>query len=87
MEVEFGLSFSAKGTVLMASTAGQATLKVKLTYRRGGGTDPVAPGEGEAQASDEDGEDDAAQAAQGPDGSGAAGVTAPAGRVGPAEQA
>ncbi|MGP3915194.1 CU044_2847 family protein [Nonomuraea sp. 10N515B] len=32
VEVEFGLGFSAKGNVIVASASGDATLKVKLTY-------------------------------------------------------
>ena len=32
LEVEFGLKFSAKGNVIVAGAAGEATLKVKLTY-------------------------------------------------------
>jgi hypothetical protein len=32
LEVEFGLGFSAKGNVIVASGEANATLKVKLTY-------------------------------------------------------
>lgn len=32
LEVEFGLKFSAQGNVIVAGAAGEATLKVKLTY-------------------------------------------------------
>lgn len=32
VEVEFGLKFSAKGNVIVAGAAGEATLRVKLTY-------------------------------------------------------
>src|SRR5262245_14306905 len=32
VEVEFGLSFSAKGNVIVASASADATLRVKLTY-------------------------------------------------------
>ncbi|MFC4031964.1 CU044_2847 family protein [Streptomyces polygonati] len=32
VEVEFGLKFTAAGTVLMASTSGEATLQVRLSY-------------------------------------------------------
>ncbi|MER5434618.1 CU044_2847 family protein [Streptomyces sp. NPDC002588] len=38
MEVEFGLKFSAKGNVIVAGSAGEATLRVKLTYQRSVGT-------------------------------------------------
>ena len=34
VEVEFGLKFSAKGDVIVAGAAGEATLKVTLVYRR-----------------------------------------------------
>ena len=34
VEVEFGLKFSAQGNVILAGAAGEATLKVKLTYER-----------------------------------------------------
>lgn len=34
LEVEFGLKFSAKGDVVVAGAAGEATLKVKLVYQR-----------------------------------------------------
>jgi NTP-dependent ternary system trypsin peptidase co-occuring protein len=34
VEVEFGLKFSAQGNVIVAGAAGEATLKVKLTYER-----------------------------------------------------
>lgn len=34
LEVEFGLKFSAKGDVIVAGAAGEATLKVKLVYQR-----------------------------------------------------
>jgi len=30
--VEFGLTFSAQGSVIVAGAAGEATLKVTLTY-------------------------------------------------------
>lgn len=32
LEVEFGLSFSAKGNVIVAGTEAGATLKVKMVY-------------------------------------------------------
>ncbi|MEN8655408.1 CU044_2847 family protein [Streptomyces sp. 21So2-11] len=32
VEVEFGLKFSAGGSLLMASASGEATLQVRLTY-------------------------------------------------------
>ncbi len=35
VEVTFGLKFSAQGNVIVAGAAGQATLEVTLTYRRG----------------------------------------------------
>ena len=35
LELEFGLSFSASGGVIMAGIAGQASLKVTLTYEAG----------------------------------------------------
>ena len=35
VEVEFGLKFSASGTVIMAGVAGEATLKVTLGYDTG----------------------------------------------------
>ena len=34
MEVKFGLKFSAQGNVIMAGAAGEASLEVKMTYRR-----------------------------------------------------
>jgi hypothetical protein len=34
--VEFGLKFSASGTVIMAGVAGEASLKVTLTYDTAG---------------------------------------------------
>ncbi|MFD4602224.1 CU044_2847 family protein [Streptomyces sp. NPDC058464] len=34
LEVEFGLKFSAQGNVIVAGSAGEATLRVKLTYNR-----------------------------------------------------
>jgi hypothetical protein len=34
VEVKFGLSFSAQGSVIVAGAAGEATLEVTLTYRR-----------------------------------------------------
>lgn len=34
VEVTFGLKFSAQGNVIVAGAAGEATLEVKLTYRR-----------------------------------------------------
>jgi Trypsin-co-occurring domain 1 len=37
VEVKFGLKFSAQGNVIVAGAAGEATLEVKLTYRRGPG--------------------------------------------------
>ena len=42
VEVEFGLSFSASGGVIMAGVAGEATLKVTLEYEVGArpGADP-----------------------------------------------
>ena len=40
MEVEFGLKFSAQGNVIVAGSAGEATLRVKLTYNRGA-TEPA----------------------------------------------
>ncbi|KUL27335.1 CU044_2847 family protein [Streptomyces regalis] len=46
MEVEFGLKFSAQGNVIVAGSAGEATLRVKLTYNRGAAgsaADPAAP--------------------------------------------
>jgi len=35
VEVTFGLKFSAQGNVIVAGAAGEATLEVTLTYRRG----------------------------------------------------
>jgi hypothetical protein len=35
VEIEFGLRFSVRGDVIVASAAGEATLKVKLTYQPG----------------------------------------------------
>jgi hypothetical protein len=35
LEIEFGLKFSAKGDVIIAGAAGEATLNVKLTYQKG----------------------------------------------------
>ena len=53
VEVEFGLKFSASGTVILAGAAGEASLKVTLSYeasRRPAGEPaaavPVAGGEG-----------------------------------------
>jgi hypothetical protein len=40
VEVEFGLKFSATGTVIMAGVAGEASLKVTLSYDTG--SRPVA---------------------------------------------
>jgi hypothetical protein len=37
IEVEFGLSLSAKADVIISSTAAQANFKVKLTWRRSAG--------------------------------------------------
>jgi hypothetical protein len=34
LEVEFGLKFSAKGDVIVAGAAGEATLRVKIVYER-----------------------------------------------------
>ncbi|HYZ52116.1 MAG TPA: CU044_2847 family protein [Streptosporangiaceae bacterium] len=35
LEIEFGLRFSVTGDVIVASAAGEATLKVRLTYQPG----------------------------------------------------
>ena len=35
MEVKFGLKFTAQGNVIVAGAAGEASLEVTLTYRRG----------------------------------------------------
>jgi NTP-dependent ternary system trypsin peptidase co-occuring protein len=45
IEVEFGLSLSAKADVIISSTAAQANFKVKLTWHRssGGETAGLAP--------------------------------------------
>ena len=46
VEVEFGLKFSASGTVIMAGVAGEASLKVTLSYdvtaRPAAGSPPIA---------------------------------------------
>jgi hypothetical protein len=39
LEVEFGLKFSAKGDVIVAGAAGEATLRVKIVYERDLGTE------------------------------------------------
>ena len=46
MEIEFGLRFSVQGDVIVASAAGEATLKVKLTYQPG-----IAPTGGDSGTS------------------------------------
>jgi NTP-dependent ternary system trypsin peptidase co-occuring protein len=51
VEVEFGLKFSAKGDVIVAGAAGEATLKVKLVYRRNADEPGGSGDEGESQAS------------------------------------
>jgi hypothetical protein len=47
VEVEFGLKFSASGTVIMAEVAGEASLKVTLGYDIAScpAAAPEAPGE------------------------------------------
>lgn len=40
LEVEFGLKFSAKGDVIVAGAAGEATLRVKIVYERDLSEDP-----------------------------------------------
>jgi hypothetical protein len=40
LEVEFGLKFSAKGDVIVAGAAGEATLRVKIVYDRHLGAEP-----------------------------------------------
>lgn len=46
MEVEFGLKFSANGSVIMAGVSGEATLSVKLTYNRAdAAAEPTGPGD------------------------------------------
>ncbi len=40
LEVEFGLKFSAKGDVIVAGAAGEATLRVKIVYERDLGEEP-----------------------------------------------
>lgn len=49
VEVRFGLKFSAQGNVIVAGAAGEATLEVALTYRRGelGAGDPGGAGAGD----------------------------------------
>jgi len=49
VEVTFGLRFSAQGNVIVAGAAGEATLEVTLTYRRGqhGTSDPGGAGDGD----------------------------------------
>ena len=52
LEVEFGLRFSAKGDVIVAGAAGEATLRVKLSYQAkpDGTADSEAAGEEEPSA-------------------------------------
>lgn len=45
VELEFGLKFSAKGSVIMAEASGEATLKVKLVYEQPATTPEDAVGE------------------------------------------
>ncbi|MEV4211498.1 CU044_2847 family protein [Micromonospora sp. NPDC049662] len=59
VEVEFGLKVSAKGDVIVAGAAGEASLKVKITY--GASADPVHLGPGEAAPDDADTETEAPQ--------------------------
>lgn len=40
LEVEFGLKLSAKGDVIVAGAAGEATLRVKIVYERDLGEEP-----------------------------------------------
>lgn len=48
VEIEFGLKFTVRGDVIMASAAGEATLKVRLTYQPG-----TTRGEGDSGADGE----------------------------------
>jgi hypothetical protein len=54
VEVEFGLKFSASGGVIMAGVAGEASLKVTLSYDVGGrptaGPPAVVAGDAEEEA-------------------------------------
>ncbi|GHJ37717.1 hypothetical protein Sm713_33260 [Streptomyces sp. TS71-3] len=50
VEVEFGLKFSAQGNVIVAGAAGEATLRVKLTYK-GPGSGPRGGPDGTEQDS------------------------------------
>jgi hypothetical protein len=43
VKVEFGVKFSAKGDVIVAGVAGEATLKVTLTYRASAAESPGSP--------------------------------------------
>jgi hypothetical protein len=66
VEVEFGLKFSASGGVIMAGVAGEASLKVTLSYdvtaRAAGGP----PAEAAGEAGEPDAPEDGAAAAGNP---------------------
>jgi hypothetical protein len=53
VDVEFGLKFSASGTVIMAGVAGEASLKVTLGYDIAAGLTAVPPAAALAAASDD----------------------------------
>jgi NTP-dependent ternary system trypsin peptidase co-occuring protein len=60
VEVEFGLKFSASGGVIMAGVAGEATLKVTLSYD---GSHRPAADEEDKDGDDDEDSDDAEDAA------------------------
>ena len=56
VEVEFGLKFSASGTVIMAGVSGEATLRITLGYDSAARSAAVPPALGARTSGELDGE-------------------------------
>ncbi len=70
VEVEFGLKFSASGGVIMAGVAGEASLKVTLSYDVAGRPAAAPSAEAAGEAEEEDDDEPATAGDASPDGAG-----------------